>query len=149
MRTKEKHLWEWLRLGVKMVGDVNIGNAGFGINLERVENAVGRGMPDAHGIAAWAREFWIELKAVPREALIDCELDTDQVLWHRRHALFGGRSWILVQVGTGRALCRYLIPGARASQLARPLPESVLVQLAERSGDPQTAADFLLLAATA
>ena len=142
MRTREKHLWEWLELGGK-----ELQRQGHFIELERVENCVMTGMPDVHCIILERGEFWIELKAVPRGRAINCELDADQALWHHRHTRCGGRSFVLVQVGTGTALRRYLVPGGRVSALARPIGEMALLGLAERSGGPITAADFLLLAA--
>ena len=140
MRTRERHLWEWLELGGR-----ELQRHGAQVVLERVENCAGTGMPDVYGVMVF--EFWIELKSVPRKPLIDCELDTDQVLWHQRYRRCGGKgSFILVQVGTGHTARRYLIPSSHVAHLAKSISEPALSALACHKGTP-TASDVILLAA--
>jgi hypothetical protein len=98
------------------------------LHMERIENLVGTGTPDVQGF--FGEQFWVELKALSRPAdkttPIDCELDIDQVRWHRNRWRVGGRSWLLIQVGSRNQARRYLIPGYRAFVLQKPALESDL-----------------------
>lgn len=97
MRLPEQRLWDSMRNRLK----------GRGIRLERIENAVGSGRPDID--ALYKGNFTtIELKAVeawPARPLTPVlgrkGLNPDQQNWHMDWASYGGRSLIIVGVGTG------------------------------------------------
>lgn len=108
MKTRESQLWNWLRDGTRAQRP--------DLDMQRIENLVGVGTPDVEacyqGIA-----FWIELKAINDQENLDVEVSPEQVMWHRRRARAGGRSWFLIQVGSGAQARRFLIPGHRADAL--------------------------------
>ena len=104
-KARETSLWTWLRKGGKSLEP--------GLHMTRIENLVGEGTPDVEGFYNY-KQFWCELKAVAQPAkpttLIDCELRTEQLRWHRRRYLAGcENTWILIQVGSGINCKRFLI----------------------------------------
>lgn len=118
-------MWGWLRDGTKSLRPL--------LDMSRVENTVDEGTPDVEGCLE-GEQFWCELKALARpvkpSTRIDLEVDTEQVRWHRRRSKAGGRTWFLIQVGSGRSASRYLIPGYRSMKLAEKRSEAELESLA-------------------
>lgn len=105
MRKAEQNLWDTMhaRLGRR-------------VWLQRVENAVGVGMPDVY-----AQGTWIELKAPARPSRASTPLlgsraglRPSQINWHRKAHHTGVPSFILIR-DDHRAL--YLIPGGYAGRV--------------------------------
>ncbi len=83
------------------------------VRLERIENGVGDGTADVHGLARGVT-VWFELKAVKRPVRPTTPFFSKNTLrraqgaWHREYAHYSGRSYVLVR-DDQRQL--YLIPG--------------------------------------
>lgn len=124
-KTRESSLWGWLRDGTKTYRPL--------LDMSRVENTVDEGTPDVEGCYDGG-QFWCELKSLTRpikpSTAINLEVDTEQVRWHRRRSLAGGRTWFLIQVGSGLKASRYLIPGYRSMKLEQKRTEAELESLA-------------------
>lgn len=141
MKIRESNLWNWLREGGRPLRP--------DLDLQRIENLVGVGTPDVEGCYQGS-QFWIELKAIDDSGSLDVEVSPEQVMWHRRRHLAGGRSWFLIQVGSGSRAMRFLIPGYRADDLhpgRKPWNLFALQQLAINSGDEKgrKLLEFLLI----
>lgn len=96
MRLPEQRLWDRMRTRLK----------GRGIRLERIENVVGTGRPDIDALSNGTFTP-IELKAVEGWPARDATpvlgrkgLSIDQRNWHMDWARYGGRSLVIVGVGT-------------------------------------------------
>ena len=101
MRKKEQLLWDSFRRNMPPA-----------LDLQRVENIVGDGMPDVY-IGCSGK--WVELKAPPERKrpttpLLGREgLRTSQINWHLKHsAMNAPESFILVRTFAGELL---LVPG--------------------------------------
>ncbi len=83
------------------------------VRLERVENGVGNGTSDVHGLARGVT-VWFELKALMRAKRETTpffpkdKLRVAQSAWHREYAHHGGRSYVLVRDQFKQL---FLIPG--------------------------------------
>lgn len=107
-KTRENSgLWRWFRSGTRHLRPL--------LHMQRVENGVATGTPDVEGF--YGKQFWTELKAVDDCGEIDVEVSTEQVVWHNLRHRAGGRSWFLIQVGSGAKARRFLIPGSKAKEL--------------------------------
>lgn len=106
---KEKVLWAWLRRGVKGLP---------GNDMERVENGVSNGTPDVDGCYNGGA-YKIELKRVParKNGSVKTTFQPMQIPWLERRWKAGGNSWVLLAVGEGHSVKRYLIRGCDASTL--------------------------------
>lgn len=101
MRTVEQRFWARVRAPLVRAGAF----------LERIENIVGEGTPDVHGLADDVA-FWMELKAVaaaPKRASskllgITHGLNNEQINWHLTYAQRGGNNWVLIGVGSREAI---------------------------------------------
>jgi penicillin-binding protein-related factor A (putative recombinase) len=124
MGVNESTLWQWLRGAEK-----TLGLTCHELHWRRVENAVGFGDPDVEGCYQGA-SFVVELKTVPRQKEIHCELATHQAQWLRSRARAGGAAFVLVQVGVGAMALRYLISAANCIELLSPISEERLMMLA-------------------
>lgn len=97
--------------------------------LERIENGVGTGTADVHGIARGVT-VWFELKALRRPKRLSTrffpngKLGVSQVAWHRQYATHGGRSYILVRDDLRQL---YLFPGGEI-HLARDIAVEAALQ---------------------
>ena len=107
MRKKEQKLW-----------DTFARHAPAALDLQRVENLVGAGMPDVY---VGGTGCWVELKApnVPaRETtrLLGTEgLNVDQINWHLKAARSGRvNTFVLVRDSSSRL---YLVPGNFAATM--------------------------------
>ena len=97
MRLPEQRLWDRMRSKLR----------GKGIRLERVENLVSKGRPDVDALAAGLVTL-VELKAVdayparPQTPVLGARkgLSIDQRNWHLDWLAYGGRSLVLVGVGS-------------------------------------------------
>lgn len=108
MRLKEQRLWDRMKR--------NIGGSGLWLN--RIENRVGVGDPDVEALASGGVYSKVELKAVhklparPTTALLGDEgLSTEQKNFLYRWTKLGGRSFILIGIGKGKAAEQYLVDG--------------------------------------
>lgn len=111
---RENSLWKWLKpvrihFREKLV-------------LGRLENSVGAGWPDVEGFLEDYGQIWIELKSAARPAdpltNVDLKHTRDaQVRWLSKRWAMQQRVFILIQVGSGYAALRYLIPGNLAQDL--------------------------------
>jgi hypothetical protein len=104
----ERNLWNWMREGVKpLVG-------GRRLHICRVENAVVTGYPDVEGCYE-GESFHLELKGSLRPARhttdVSVGIDPAQVLWLERRWSVGGSCFVLLRVGSGAAVRRYLVRG--------------------------------------
>lgn len=114
----EKNLWKWLSTIQARFGHF--------LHMERIENITGKGTPDVHGVYN-RQAFTIELKAVARGKLIDCEISEHQEYWALRRQSAGGQHWFLIQVGSSHTAARYLIPGWKVSALRGQVEEQLLL----------------------
>lgn len=102
----ERTLWDWASQARRVFGDA--------LHVERVENMVGAGHPDAEGCLEGV-QFWLELKVAKRPARkttklrFGSPLRDSQVEWARKRIAAGGRVWYLIQVGSGHERQVYLI----------------------------------------
>jgi hypothetical protein len=121
-KARESQLWLWLKKAEPEFGS--------DLHWERIENLVGKGTPDVHGcVHCWGSRkatFTIELKTVARTRFINCGLSQEQLWWAERRAQAGGSHWLLIQVGSGAAAKRYLIPGNKICKFQFPVPEKEL-----------------------
>ncbi len=99
----------------------NLGGIG---HFERIENAVGSGTPDVAYTfwrGAFQRTGWIELKVIdhlPTEdgCLFVAHFRKAQRVWHTRHALYHGKSFVLLYIKrtkdywlfTGTEACKWM-----------------------------------------
>ena len=106
---KENVLWAWLRRGVKGMP---------GNDMERVENCVSNGTPDVDGCLNGGA-YKIELKRVPARdnGSVITRFEPMQIPWLERRWKSGGNAWVLLAVGQGHAVRRYLIRGCDAHTL--------------------------------
>lgn len=101
MRKKEQKLWDTLHRHA----------VGKQLDLQRVENVVGVGMPDVY---VGSSRCWIELKAPIAPAkettrLLGNEgLNPDQVNWHLKAFRNGTRTYVLIRDSNQRLL---MVPG--------------------------------------
>ncbi len=125
-KTLEKNLWRWVKDGCR--GEFPRGL----LYMERIENAVGQGHPDVDGCLD-CHAFKIELKTAARPAnpgtCVSVKFTPAQVPWHERYYGAGGRAFLLIQVGSGHAARRYLIPGRKAAAVKLGVPENTLGEL--------------------
>jgi hypothetical protein len=110
----ESNLWKWMKEGVRpLVG-------GRRLHVCRVENMVVAGYPDVEGCYE-GENFHLELKGALRPARpttnVDVEIDLAQVLWLERRWSVGGSCFVLLRVGSGRAVRRYLVRGDQCRAL--------------------------------
>jgi hypothetical protein len=109
----ERVLWGWMERALKKLLLPH--------HAQRVENSTGKkGTPDVEGCIA-GRQFWVELKVVPR-IRVDGSLSLPHYTNHQAYFAHkrwevGGLSWILVRVGQQPDSRHYLIPGSDALDL--------------------------------
>lgn len=109
MRQKEQRLWDAMRR-----------RAPKWLWLQRIENAVGEGIPDVYVASHTGRSAWVELKAPikPVKAttrLLGTEgLRQSQINWHIKAARMNLESYILIRDNDGQL---YLLPSAIAAQI--------------------------------
>lgn len=106
----EQAFWQWLRRAI-----------GKSCYLERIENRVGMGTPDLHGVFMGAdgmpRAIWVELKSAQwstQGTLRVPAYKPHQAAWHERYLKAGGKSIYLVETDTGEVL---IVPGRLAGQV--------------------------------
>ena len=112
MRQKEQRLWDRMRSKLQPYRD---------LQLERVENGLGAGMPDVHAVANGIMS-WVELKAVdvaPARGTTPLlgeahGLLREQKNWHFNYIKHRGRCWVLIGVGP-RAV--YMISGEHCDRI--------------------------------
>lgn len=117
---------------------------GSSVHLTRIENSVSDGFPDVeytlllNGLPYWAA---VELKTAARPKLhtspVQVKFRPAQIPWLRKRWAVRGSAWALVQVGSGKDLARYLIPGDQAGIVAEGVVEDRLRELSAcREKDP-------------
>lgn len=136
-KTRETDLWDWMKK-LKRVYKKRL-------HMSRVENAVGTGMSDVEGcledpLSGIGIQFWIELKCEKRPArdttTIKPRFQSTQEPWHRRRRDAGGRTFVLLQVGSASGARRYMLWGEMIPQMTKGMTE---VQLERLSVIPPTA----------
>ena len=139
-KAKEKNLWKWLSKASLVFKRA--------LHLRRMENEVGSGTPDTNGCLTMA-DFWIELKTTNRPARattkITHSIQPGQAPWHRGRRAAGGRSFVLIQVGSASAALRYLIPGEWIAQTASGMLEKDMAEICVV--DPASTAEQIIQAA--
>lgn len=96
--TTERQLWERIKEGWGKQIKLNGGR------IERVENAVGAGMPDVN-LCFDGTECWVELKTAPgwgkkRPTFrVYRGLEPAQINWHLSQHRAGGKSLLIAQIG--------------------------------------------------
>lgn len=110
MRLKEQKLWDTMRR-----------NAPKHLVMERMENAVGSGMPDVFVFWPLGKQVWVELKAPKRPKRQSTPLMGEkeglrqsQKNWIKRHANMGFDAWILIRDDSGEL---FLIHGEHADEV--------------------------------
>lgn len=140
---RESGLWKWLRKAEKTFRDR--------LDMNRVENSLGSGMPDVEGVLD-AHQFWIELKSTARPtrettpvrfAVRDREA---QERWLARRWRFARNTWLLCQVGERHKAVRYLIPGDYAASVYAGVTEDELAAMSVNEGT-ENAEEIVALAA--
>ena len=121
-KTAEKNLWAATRKAVKVLGRR--------LHYTRIENSVSDSFPDVefslleNGINYPA---YVELKTAARpahfETNVAVHIRPGQVRWLRKRWCVRGAAWMLVQVGSGKDLARYLIPGNLVGEAEQGAPE--------------------------
>ena len=123
-KVRESKLWAWLKLGGKDFREQ--------LHLSRVENSAGSGMADVEGCLNGI-QFWVELKCESRPSDPDTKIrprfQPSQGPWHRRRRRSGGRTFVLLQVGTGSSARRYMLPGELIPSMQRGMTEKRLEEL--------------------
>ena len=117
----ESALWRWLKQAKLTLPD---------LHMERVENAVGAGLPDVIGCYN-GQPFFVELNCVPRlpkraSTPIDPKVRGSQWEWHMNWSGANGESFFLVQLGESRCLIPYRGMHHSKLTLAEWLDRSVL-----------------------
>jgi len=100
---RENVLWKWLKCGVRNLTD---------LHMERVENGVASGTPDVDG--CWdTKTFKMELKRSPdrTDGMVQIKFRPLQMPWLRKYWRCGGNGWVLLAVGEGHNVKRFLIKG--------------------------------------
>lgn len=123
---RENVLWKWLKRGAQKVTE---------LHMERVENSVANGTPDVDG--CWIGDcFKIELKRSPArtDGMVQIKFRPLQMPWLRKFWKCGGNGWVLLAVGEGHNVQRFLIKGCDLTDENFPEfrrdPGSVVVQIA-------------------
>lgn len=119
---RENQLWAWLkRAQLHYLED---------LHMHRVENSVGRSMPDVEGHLRGCGQFWIELKSTARPSKpttkVRFKFQDGQPEWLERRWNLGGCAWLLCQVGSGAERRIYMFPGSFASSVASGCTEASL-----------------------
>jgi hypothetical protein len=125
-KTAEKNLWNSMRVALKVFG--------ADLHYTRIENSVSDGFPDVElqlledGVSYHATT---ELKTAARPGKpgtpVSVGIRPGQIQWLKKRWRVQGSAWILLQVGSGRELARYLIPGDLALDVSTGVPESTLL----------------------
>lgn len=132
MIASETSIWRWMRDDKERRAESRTQ-----LDMNRVENSAGSGMPDVEGIYIRS-QFWLELKAADRPKTADGKVDVKhlrpkQVEWLHNRWLAGGNAWILIRVK--RAY--YLIPGKHSREVKAGMTETRMASLsALRSNTP-------------
>lgn len=125
-KTAEANLWAAMRMALKV----------FRANLHytRIENSVSDGFPDVEMqllVDSASYHATIELKTAHRpihpDTPVAVKIRPGQIPWLRKRWNVGGSAWLLLQVGSGRELARYLIPGNLAGEVSEGRTEKWLV----------------------
>lgn len=102
---KENDVWKWLRDNCRPIKPR--------LHMERVENVASSGRPDVNGCFD-GKVFDVELKRCKLPKRID-EFDITwqkgQQPWLRERWKKGGLSWVLIFVGEGHKVQRFLVRG--------------------------------------
>lgn len=139
---RESGLWKWLRKAEQVFRDL--------LDINRVENMLGSGMPDVEGTYC-EYQFWIELKSTARPARDTTVVrfatrDREaQERWLKRRWKLAKNAWLLCQVGQAHKARRYLIPGIYAPTVYNGVVETDLAAIAVNQGD-ESAEDIIRLA---
>lgn len=118
----EANLWKWLREQARPL------IAAKKLHICRVENWVTPGYPDVEGCLS-GRGFHLELKGTLRPARpatrVTTKFQPGQKPWLKRRWAAGGSCFVLLRVGVGREVKRYLFRGDQLSTVGE-VPESEL-----------------------
>ena len=116
-KTAEANLWASMRTALKIFR--------ADLHYTRIENSVSDGFPDVEmqllvdGISYHATT---ELKTAHRpihsDTPVAVKIRPGQIPWLRKRWNVRGSAWLLLQVGSGRELARYLIPGNLAGEVS-------------------------------
>lgn len=121
----ETNLWTWLRNQTKSL------TAKKRLHMCRVENWVVPGFPDVEGCFE-GESFYIELKGALRpakpETRVRVKWQPGQKPWLNRRWAAGGSAFVLLRVGMGAGVRRYLIRGDQMDLVGR-VPESALLKM--------------------
>ena len=114
-RLKEQKLWDAMRENFAAAAKTS--GPAMRVRLERIENLAGEGTPDVLVLCDGAVTF-CELKAVdtfpkrPSTRVLGTEgLRQEQKNWHMGWQHAGGRSLILIGIGSGRERAHFAIEG--------------------------------------
>lgn len=120
---RENLLWQWMH---------EHGRHMRMLDMRRVENYLTKGTPDVD-LCYWAHQAWVELKGcnapVNASSQLRYELTPLQAMWLTRRWDVGGSSWVYFRVGINRGIRRYLVPGYRAGELEKCVPEGMLASM--------------------
>lgn len=123
VKTAEKNLWNRMREAMRVFR--------ADVHYTRIENSVSDSYPDVEVSLLYQKVNYgatFELKTASRPAHFETSVPTKvrpgQVRWLKKRWNVRGSAWLLVQVGSGKDLARYLIPGDLAGEAAEGRPES-------------------------
>lgn len=140
--SSESNLWNWLKCANLVLRE--------DLHMCRVENSAISGMPDVEGCFR-GNQFWIELKCIDRPMKESTSLRPKfrptQIPWMKRRLGAHGKVFVLLQVGLGRRLSRYLIPSYKVALLVTGHRE-VVIKALSLSPSSATASEIIMIAAT-
>lgn len=123
VKTAEKNLWNNMRESLRVFRE--------NVHYTRIENSVSDSFPDVeisllHDGVNYCGTF--ELKTAGRPVHFETNIDGShirpgQVRWLKKRWNVRGSSWLLIQIGSGKDLARYLIPGNLAGDATEGRPE--------------------------
>lgn len=123
VKTAEKNLWNRMREAMRVFR--------ADIHYTRIENSVSDSYPDVEVSLLYQKVNYgatFELKTASRpvhfETSVPVHIRPGQVRWLKKRWNVRGSAWLLVQVGSGKDLARYLISGNLAGDAAEGRPES-------------------------
>jgi len=109
-KTAEKNLWNRMREAMRVFR--------ADVHYTRIENSVSDSYPDVEVSLLYEGVNYgatFELKTASRpvhfETSVPVHVRPGQVRWLKKRWNVRGSAWLLVQVGSGKDLARYLLPG--------------------------------------
>jgi len=124
-KTAEKNLWNRMREALRVFR--------ADVHYTRIENSVSDSYPDVEISLLQDKVNYgatFELKTAGRpvhfETPVSVQVRPGQIRWLKKRWNVQGSAWLLLQVGSGKDLARYLIPGYLAGEVNDGVDETTL-----------------------